>query len=309
MSSDNWKKLIAALSVIALSLMVILFFVVVADKKEQVPGSDQPPDERELNIRSVLAQLSENAQPFEFAVIDVDERRHTCGPQVVIDLQTTNEIAKGVSEQDLRDFWKSIEPAVGERRLWVYLRTDVPGAIPYGSIRRIRSGAFAMEGPWKIGFDISVSEFSIDSAPYYFVNKIDRSVDGQACMIVTLPMVNRLNELLLLRGWTVKSRKVDHYSAEHAASKVSVTLSPETLDVTTFGGESIEFTDTVYAAFSELGIAEQVKAKLHSVVGSPEYLDVTKPAKRWTWKIGQFDIVYFVTNSGMQQINAYYDEK
>ena len=47
-------------------------------------------------------------------------------------------------------------------------------------------------------------------------------------------------------------------------------------------------------AFEELGIVDQLRDKLHSVVGSLKYLRVTPGSDlaTWTWTIGETDVMY-----------------
>lgn len=114
-------------------------------------------------------------------------------------------------------------------------------------------------------------------------------------MIVTLPMVNHLNEKLVRHGWTLEQRDENYYSAKlrTGIQSVSVTLTPETIDVYALLAEGNTFTDTVDLVFAELGIASGLKKELYSVIGSPEYVRVApgKP-QQWTWTFGEIEVTY-----------------
>jgi len=226
---------------------------------------------------------------------------HDWGPQVVVNLETTNDVAKKATEDDLRELWRQLAPTLGDRRVFLRLKTPVPGAAPWAVITRLN-----MDGEWEV--DITIHEYGIDAEPYCFVNQIDRAVPNEAAMIVTLPAVNWLNEELVRLGWEVKLRKEDFFKAELRSliQSVSVTLTPEEIYIYAFRAEGNTFIDTVDLIFSEFGIAHEVKNKLYSVIGGPEYLRVApgEPA-RWSWKIGEIRVTY-IRLPGIDDISAIY---
>ncbi len=238
---------------------------------------------------------------FEYKLVSVEEKRHTAGPQIVLELETTNEVARNVTKEQLYEFWQQISPTLGDRRVFLYLQTPVPGAAPWALIKRIK-----MNGEWTL--EITINEIGIDAEPYHFVNKIDRSALKQQAMIVTLPMVNRLNEKLVRLGWSVKVREEDHYRAEspEGIQSVSVTMTPESINIHSFRADVNTFSDTVDTVFADLGITMELKEKLYSVIGSPEYLRTApgEPA-RWEWIIGNIKVTYFHVQQ-LDDLQAYY---
>ena len=241
--------------------------------------------------------------PFEYKLVSKEEMMHTWGPQVVLNLETTNEVAKNATKDDLRELWQQIAPTLGDQRVFLYLKTPVPGAWPWAVISRIRT-----DGEWKL--NMTINESGIDAEPYHFVNDIDRSVENQRAMIVTLPMVNRLNEQLVRRGWTVRQRQEDFYSAEsrRGIQSVSVTLDPEGIDIHTFGADGNTFSDAVDLVFTHLGIADELNNKLYSVIGSAEYVRVApgEPAQ-WTWSFGEIEVIY-IRLPQIDELSASYAE-
>lgn len=253
-------------------------------------AQNQPPptDSRNADPSATAQGDQPPNAPFEYKLVSKEEMMHTWGPQVVVNLETTNEVARNATKDDLRELWQQLAPTLGDRRVFLYINTPVPGASPWAVISRIKT-----DDEWKL--DMQTHEYGIDAEPYQFVNEIDRSVQNQRAMIVTLPMVNRLNEQLVRRGWTVKERQEDFYSAESKTGiqSVSVTLTPEGIDIYTFGAHGNTFADAVDLVFTDLGIADELKKQLYSVIGSPEYLRVApgEPA-RWTWTFGEIEVTY-----------------
>ena len=96
--------------------------------------------------------------PFEYRLVSIEEVMHNWGPQVVVNLETTNEVARNVTKEDLHELWQHLLPTLGDSRVFVYLKTPVPGAMPWALISRIRTDAF--QGDWKV--DIHVFEYAID---------------------------------------------------------------------------------------------------------------------------------------------------
>src|SRR4051812_2181999 len=76
--------------------------------------------------------------PFEYRIVEKDDSPHSAGAQSVLMVETTNEVAKKASEDDLRRFWQHISPTLGDVRVLIRLRTPVPGALPWGIVKRIR---------------------------------------------------------------------------------------------------------------------------------------------------------------------------
>ena len=226
--------------------------------------------------------------PFEYKLISKEEMTHTWGPQVVVKLETTTEVAKKATKDDLRELWQQMAPTLGDHRVFLYIETPIPGASPWAVISRIN-----MDGTWKV--DITIYEYAIDAEPHYFVNQIDRSVEFQSAMIVTLPMLNRLNEQLVRRGWNVEHRQEDFYSArwKEGIQSASVTVMPEGIDLNVLLADGNTFPDTVDIVFAELGIADEVKKNLYSVIGSPKYMRVApgEPAQ-WSWTIDGIEVTY-----------------
>lgn len=192
--------------------------------------------------------------PFEYKLVSKQEMQHAWGPQVVLDLETTNEVARNVTKDDLSELWQQMGPVLGDQRVFLSLRTPVPGAGPWAVISRIKT-----DGEWEV--NITMYPSGIDAEPYHFVNEIDRSVANQRAMLVTLPMVNRLNEQLVRRGWTVKERTESFYSAEsrRGIQSVSITLTPESIDIHAVFADGNMFSDAVDLVFTDLRV-DAVKA-------------------------------------------------
>jgi hypothetical protein len=266
-----------------------------SNKQDRVVPSSAEADPV-ANIDAPPAATSETAPaattkpPFEYKVIENTESVGDFGPQVVMLLETTNDVAKKATEEDLRKLWDYLAPTIGDRRAGIRIRTSVPGVFPWGIISRYRD---INDGKWV--FKVVRNEFGIDAEPYFFVNKIDRSVLNQRGMVLTLPVVNRVVEHVKRHGWDVKIRKEDFVSAEVSAGAKSATLTmtPEHLSFDGYRLDDLTFVDTAVSILDELGIGEQVKAKLQSVIGSPEYLRADSGEQaRWTWTIREYEVDY-----------------
>lgn len=288
--------LLAAGGAVAVLLFVLCFSVSFSHRPDAT-SSDLPEESATGSYGGDIPTLDESKGaassgatnlPFAYEVIDVQEVVDDWGPGVTVELQTTNDVAKRATEDDLRKLWQYLAPTFGKRRVFLRLRTSVPGAWPWAMISRIKT-----DSEWEI--DYSIHEHGIDAEPYHFVNEIDRSAPNQAYMIVTLPVLNRIQEQLLRQGWSVKSRQEDFFSAElnRGVQSCSLTLTPEGIDIDTFHATGNTFIDTVVTVFGEFGIGNEVRAKLYSVIGSPDYTRVApaKPAK-WAWKVGEMEITY-----------------
>lgn len=227
--------------------------------------------------------------PFEYTLVCKDERSYGNGPQVVTDLETTNEVARNATKDDLRELWQHMAPTLGDRRASLRLKTPVPGVGWWAIIRRTKP----FGGEWEVKIEFYPG--GIDAEPYHFVNEIDRSAPNQFAMIVTLPMVNLINEKLVRRGWSFKRRSESLFLAEskRGTQSVEVTVTPEGMHVDTFLAEGNTFSDTVELLATELGIASEMKKKLYSVIGSPEYCRAGsgEPAQ-WSWTFGNVEVTY-----------------
>jgi len=256
------------------------------------------------------AKVSHGAPvPFDYRTIS-KKQKDTWGHLVTLELETTNEVAKKATEDDLRRLWQHIEPSLGDRcAVNVSLRTPVPEASPWALINRLNT-KMDHSGEWKVSIEIYKNCWTIDAVPFCFFNQIDRSVQGQKMMIVTLPVVNRVNEQLIRRGWQVEDRSERRFCARSNGvghQSVSVTLTPESvsINVTTFSlAEGNTFMDTVDIVFGELGIADELKDRLYSVIGSPEYLRAASGEHAsWTFRIGEIRVMYIRLN-GIDDLSA-----
>jgi len=255
-------------------------------------GNEQhaPTDISNNNVESYakIKQASRQTTPFEYKVISKEESRGLVWTEVIVWLETTNEVARNATKKDLRALLHHIVPNPGDRQIALRLKTSVPGAMPWGVISRLNT-----DGEWKV--NVTIHEFGIDQEPYHFVNVIDRSVLNQRAMIVTLPVVNHANEYLIRHGWKVKQRQEKIFSAEFESGiqSVSVILTPESIRILAHRANENTLTDTTDAVFSELGIANKLKNKLYSVIGSPEYVRaVSGDPAQWSWTIGDIEVTY-----------------
>lgn len=173
-------------------------------------GGQQPPP------TAITPAPATVKSPFEYKILETDEKPHFMGPQVALTIETSNDVAKAASEDDLRQFWEYIAPTLGNRRVFIWLSTPVPGVMPWGGITRVND----FDGNWKL--DIDLNEFGVDADPYYFVDKIDRTKPNQGAMILTLPVVNKIIERLKRDGWTIKERQEDFVSAEKTTHVLEV---------------------------------------------------------------------------------------
>lgn len=242
--------------------------------------------------------------PFEYTVVSKEEKKYSWfgadWSNVVVKLETTQEVANKATEGDLRQLWKHMAPTLGNHNVYVYIRTRVPGVDPWARITRVLNMSI-VDGEWKAEwkFETVVNESAIDEDPFYFVDEIDHRIEYQRRWFVSLPMVNRLNEELVRRGWKVKHRSENLYVVERAGMiqpEVSVTLGPDMVDIEARDAGGNSFLDTVELVFGELGIADEVKKRLYSVIGSPKYLRVAqdKPSSWpvWSWTIGDIEVTY-----------------
>ena len=228
--------------------------------------------------------------PFEYKIIEKDETDHFMGPQIALTLETTNEVAKQATEDDLHQLWSSLQPTVGDRSAFIDLKTPVPGVNPWGVITRLKDS----EGKWS--FSLSKNEYCVDAAPHWFMYVIDKSKNNHDEMVVTLPVVNRIIETLTRKGWKLKTRKVDSVEMETSTKTqfLRVTLWPEYIYLYSSGKDDLAFTDTLLVLVNELGIGDDLKSNLQAVVGGPEYMRAAsdKPAKS-EWTIGEYLVRYY----------------
>lgn len=240
--------------------------------------------------------------PFEYRIVETDDTPHTVGPQIVLTIETTDDVAKKATRDDLIQFWKFMRPNLGNRRVFIYFETPVPGVSPWGMITRLN-----LTGKWEVR--VSKNEYGIDAEPYYFVDKIERSKPNQGAMILTLPVVNRIVERLKRTGWTVKTRKEDIVSADlnPVFGSLNVVLTPEGIDVSATRIDDLVLMDTIELLTEELSIGGDIKRKLQSVIGSPEYVRGVDDGRAvWHWTIGDYDVSYYHIAEGMDQLNIGY---
>jgi hypothetical protein len=230
--------------------------------------------------------------PFEYRITKTDETPHTMGPQVVVRLQTTNEIARAATQDDLRELWQHLSPTLGDRRIFIQLDTGVPGASLWGLITRLN-----LTGKWEV--KVEKFETGIDAEPYNFVDKIDRKKPNQQAMILTLPVVNKIIERLKQAGWTQTYGSEDLVKLELPASGMEsfdVTLSPEGITVQGYQKDESELFDVIVLLTEEVGIGNEIKSKMQSVIGSPEYFrgngENHNGYSAWHWRIGAYDVSY-----------------
>jgi hypothetical protein len=220
------------------------------------------------------------------------------GPQVVLEVETTNEVAKKANEDDLQRFWEHLRPTVGDRRAFIQISTPVPGAMPWANINRIK-----LTGQWDL--KISKNDFGVDAEPFYFVDKIDRTKPNQQTMIVTLPVVNRIIERLKSFGWNETYRSEDLVKLELPAAgleSLSVTLSPESITLYAWYKDDSEVFGAVELLTQEFGISGDIKRKMQSVIGSPEYFRGNRNGVGvWIWKIRNYEVMYTHDERGRKQ--------
>lgn len=240
--------------------------------------------------------------PFEYQFVKKDETPFMGQPKLELYLETTNDVAKDATEEDLKQFCKFIRPTLGKGFVRIFLSTPVPGADAWGVIIHDNSG-----GTWRDEF--IKKESGVDAEPDCFLTETDRSKKNQDRMILTLPVVNRIVEKLVRRGWKIKAREVDSVELDApSAQSFHVTLWPEEIGLHTFGsaGADLAFTDTVMVLVDELGIGDELKSNLQSVVGGPEYMRAAAgKAATFKWTIGDY-LVTYIHYSAMDDLRVEY---
>jgi hypothetical protein len=238
--------------------------------------------------------------PFEYRIVSTDEKPHDMGPQVVVRLETTNEVAKAATEDDLQQLWRHLGPDLGDRRVFIKLDTGVPGASLWGHITRLNLG-----NGWEV--KVGKSDTGIDAEPYYFVDKIDRTKSNQGAMILTLPLVNKIIERLKLAGWTQTYRSEDLVKLELPAAGMEsfdVTLSPEGITLHAWDKDDSAIFDAIELLTGEIGIGDEIKRKMQSVIGSPEYFRGTGNGSAvWYWTIRDYDVSYLHQEPGIDNVD------
>lgn len=231
------------------------------------------------------------AAPFKYTVIKKEEFKSQ--NKLFLKLETTNEVAKKATEEELVQLWEHLDPATfGDYRVCISISTPVPGVAPWAVIIRDP----IVNGHRNVVVRILAD--GIDAEPYCFMNEIDRSKGKQKRMIVALPMLNRLHEILTRRGWRMQERSVTRYTTHWISVDGAVhdlQISPEVVSLQTLGREDdTAFLDTVELVFQELGIADELKEKLFSVIGSPEYMRDIPGEKMamWRWELDDLLIDY-----------------
>lgn len=238
--------------------------------------------------------------PFEYQIVSRDEKPHDWGPQVVLRLQTTNEVAKAATEADLKQLWQHLSPELGDRRVFIQLDTGVPGASLWGLISRVNLG-----NEWKVKCE--KIETGIDAEPYYFVEKIDRTKPNQGVMVLTLPLVNKIIERLKLAGWTEKHRSESLVGLELAGvgrESFEVSLTPNYIDLHAYDKDETAIFGALALLTQELGIGDEIKRKMQSVIGSPEYFRGNgNGVAVWHWTIDDYDVSYYHTHPGIDNVD------
>ncbi len=238
--------------------------------------------------------------PFEFKIVKTDETPHDMGPQVVVRVETTNEVAKQATTDDLKQLWRHIGPGLGDRRVFIQLDTGVPGASLWGLVSR-----YNLTGKWVV--KVEKFETGIDAEPYYFADKIDRSKPNQGAMILTLPVVNQIVDRLKRVGWTQKARSESLVNLELPAAgreSFDVTLTPEGINLHAYDKDDTAIFDAVDVLTEEIGIGNEIKRKMQSVIGSPEYFRGTDNGVAvWHWTIGDYDVSYYHTEPGIDNVD------
>jgi hypothetical protein len=237
--------------------------------------------------------------PFEYRIVEQDNKPHFAGAQSVLMVETTNEAAKQATEDDLRQFWQHISPSLGDVRVLIRLRTPIPGALPWGIIKRINQN-----GKWELS--ISKNNFGVDAEPYFFVDKIDRSKKNQETMILTLPITNQIVERLKRDGWAVKNRDEDSVSLKQLGDGLEsfdVTLTPDVIDLSASQKDDTAIFHAMELLTKELGIAQEIRHKMQSVIGSPEYFRGTQNGVGvWNWRIREYEVSYNHLQTGIDTL-------
>jgi hypothetical protein len=262
-------------------------------------GCGGPPPQQVVNNGTRQSTTTtDRTAPFEYRVVKTDETPHFMGPQVVVRLETTNEVAKAATDDDLKQLWRHMGPGLGDRRVFIQLHTGVPGASNWGLISRVN-----LTGKWQLTF--TKFQGGIDAEPYYFVDKIDRTKRNQQAMILTLPVVNRIVERLKLSGWTETYRSEDLVKLEQPApglESFNVTLSPEGIELDAWHKDDLAIFDAIELLTEEFGIGDDIKRKMQSVIGSPEYFRGNgNGVGVWYWTIRDYDVSYSHTDHGPRQ--------
>jgi hypothetical protein len=124
-------------------------------------------------------------------------------------------------------------------------------------------------------------------------------------MIVTLPVVNRIIERLKSFGWNETYRSEDLVKLELPAAgleSLSVTLSPESITLYAWYKDDSEVFGAVELLTQEFGISGDIKRKMQSVIGSPEYFRGNRNGVGvWIWKIRNYEVMYTHDERGRKQ--------
>lgn len=284
---------IVALSVVAVALLSILLDALVFQKEQPATEPVLPAataDELSIRLDTALSDcVSETLEHAPFECTLTEATSHTGWFKFVITLETTDAVAEEATPDDLRELWDVLEPCMHGNRVLVSLEMQKPGADAWGTLEGVKR-----ENGWEV--DASISEFAINAPSYHFVNNIDRSVDGQQCMIVTLPMVNRISRRLDQLGWTIKHRTERHFNAkpDTPGLSLSVTLTPESASVAQWTPNDVNgFLQISQIVSTELGISTALDEKLNSVIGSPKYYRANNgDFVRWTWILNGLEARY-----------------
>jgi hypothetical protein len=231
--------------------------------------------------------------PFEYRIIKIDTSPDGLEARVFLLVETPVGAAKHATTEDLRQFWRHIEPTISdESRVLIKLATDVPGTSLWGNITRLNR-----DGEWEV--DVEKFEGEIDEEPYYFVDQIDRTKPKQLMMILTLPVANKIDERLKRSGWNQTYRSENLIKLELPArgmESLNVTLSPEGISVQGYDKDESELFQVIDLLTAEIGIGGAVKRKMQSVIGSPEYFRGNDESHDgysiWYWTIGDYDVSY-----------------
>jgi hypothetical protein len=253
-------------------------------------GCSDPPSQPAAS--NALAAQAVKA-PFEYRI--TEKRENKLEPEVVLNIETTNDAAKKATEEDLRQFWQYIGADLGDRSVFIAIKSDVPGATAWGVINHLKRNS-----EWEV--KVEKHEWGVDAEPHFFPDKID---PNNPDVILTLSVTNRIVERLQRVGLKVKRRSDDIIELDLETGSLPVVLSPESISVVVHNRDDATLFSLIETLTKELEIADDIKEKLQSVIGSPGYIHGNSKGKGvsvWNWTIDNYDVVYYHTEPGADDL-------
>lgn len=308
-------------SVLMYGLMGVVALVVVAGVMILLDANDANSIGHEYLVLEDAGKTVESPNPdwvppFAYELVKHEEKEKLRRPLHVFEFRTTVAEAKKATKEALLDIWENDLATKVPSETYVYASFSVPtiGATSWGMIDRLPEEMFDFDSGWKV--EVMINEYAVDPDPHHFVAEIDRNVTWQKTMAVSLPVANEIIESVSRFGFNVDTREVDFIAMRRNVGRSDIEITPNALTITgrlsLIPGSEKEFWSTVEAALRPLGLWEETRRKVRTVVGSPGYLAAEEKAANGfqeQWEIEDFTVSFSHHTKTWNVIRIYYNSE